>query len=578
MRGSPFILVGLLYYWVVATYASSSSIAGSDEQYLRGRGWESTLDKILCLSWLPGLMARLPPNVRNRDSLRRENQQTEQPQYVNWKTKRKNSDILNLRNERYLEEEDDEVLFDSNGMPIQLDDDHDAFNVGDEENAVNTVDVGDKLNPLNAPPAEKQAEDNSAQSIKPDPSHKTKNPNDHKPKKIQSNSNPVSQTDTLASASAGNHRTENKADLNNAAFIKEDQETTKKKSSVTHNTKLFNNTHHNSTNDSPPADTIFDDILRGFSFAFIFCICIICLHKTCRYACIRCGILPDDRVVEARWRRLQLKNKRAYFNPHAPPLMDTRSLGKWFDQRDRMHPDFYAGIWDSNAERSVGSWDDGSEGDIAFDDDGVQLSVWDKDDASSVAAELEYGEGDELEDKSHDERLFDLEDGGAGMTKEAHKFFDGHAQKNHAAKKKFGQSNNNNNNNVVVPGGLQIETGDVKNDISDDSFFDALEARRADVFDVNVKPDNKANVSSVDSQDFLQRQDNLDNLSSNQALNDDDERGIDEEYDDNIVADDRGYDEESDLLGLRSDSPPPLDLEEIEKKLREEMENAKSYY
>lgn len=40
---------------------------------------------------------------------------------------------------------------------------------------------------------------------------------------------------------------------------------------------------------------------------------------------------------------------------------------------------------------------------------------------------------------------------------------------------------------------------------------------------------------------------------------------------------DRGYDEETDLLGLRSDSPPPLDLEEIEKALVKNMENARLY-
>ena len=44
-----------------------------------------------------------------------------------------------------------------------------------------------------------------------------------------------------------------------------------------------------------------------------------------------------------------------------------------------------------------------------------------------------------------------------------------------------------------------------------------------------------------------------------------------------FVADDRGYDVDADLLGLRSDSPPPLDLEEIEKKLVENMNNAKFY-
>ena len=40
---------------------------------------------------------------------------------------------------------------------------------------------------------------------------------------------------------------------------------------------------------------------------------------------------------------------------------------------------------------------------------------------------------------------------------------------------------------------------------------------------------------------------------------------------------DKGYDEETDLLGLWSDSPLPLDLEEIEKNLMENMEKAKFY-
>jgi hypothetical protein len=41
--------------------------------------------------------------------------------------------------------------------------------------------------------------------------------------------------------------------------------------------------------------------------------------------------------------------------------------------------------------------------------------------------ELEYGEGDELEDvsHSHDMRLFDDEDGGAGAEWEAERFFGG---------------------------------------------------------------------------------------------------------------------------------------------------------
>lgn len=581
-RGSPLILAALLYYWAVAAHASSSIIA-LYEQSLCKRNWDSTLKKIFCSPWLPGITSDPSWNLRTKDSITQQTQ-TQQPQYANWKTKRK-SDIRKLLIERYLEEEDDEVLFDSNGMPIQLDDDHDLVSVGDGAKVIDTVSDGDKPNTLNSLPAGtgNHAEGISIQSIKPDQSEEIMNPSHPKPDQINSNNNQESQSNTPTTSSAGNHETENKDDRTEATFTEEAQETTTKIQSVIHNKKLFNNTHNSSADDSPPADTIVDDILRGFSFAFFFCICMICLHKACRYACIRCGILPDDRVVEARWRRLQLKNKRPYFNPHCPPNMDTRSLGKWFDQRDRMHPDWYAGIWDSSAERSVGSWDDGSDGDIGFDDDGIQLSAWDKDDASSAAAELEYGEGDELEDKDHDERLFDLEDGGEGMKKEANKFFDWHARKNHATKEKFGQiDNNNHNNNYAIATNkvlavLQKDTRDVKNDISDDSFFDALAStsRRADVFDVDVKPDNKANVSSAAVKDCLQKQDNSDNLNHNDELV---ECGTDEEYDDNVLADDRGYDEESDLLGLRSDSPPPLDLQEIEKKLRDDMENAKSFY
>ena len=60
--------------------------------------------------------------------------------------------------------------------------------------------------------------------------------------------------------------------------------------------------------------------------------------------------------------------------------------------------------------------------------------------------------------------------------------------------------------------------------------------------------------------------------------NDDEDIEIMESTD--IISDDRGYDEETDLLGLRSDSPPPMDLEEmsrIEKNLIEDMANAKPY-
>ena len=55
------------------------------------------------------------------------------------------------------------------------------------------------------------------------------------------------------------------------------------------------------------ADTIFDDLLRGFSFASLFCLSIFVLYKLCNYCCVRWGLFPDERVVEARLRRMRLK-------------------------------------------------------------------------------------------------------------------------------------------------------------------------------------------------------------------------------------------------------------------------------
>jgi hypothetical protein len=59
-----------------------------------------------------------------------------------------------------------------------------------------------------------------------------------------------------------------------------------------------------------------------------------------------------------------------------------------------------------------------------------------------------------------------------------------------------------------------------------------------------------------------------------------DNNHMDEDSNGSIQEDDRGYDHDTDLLGLRSDSPPPLDIKEmsrIEKKLMEDMEKAKLY-
>jgi len=51
-------------------------------------------------------------------------------------------------------------------------------------------------------------------------------------------------------------------------------------------------------------------------------------------------------------------------------------------------------------------------------------------------------------------------------------------------------------------------------------------------------------------------------------------------FSNSIVVEDRKYDEETDILGLFSDEPPPLDLEEmsrIEEKLNNNMKEAKLY-
>ena len=430
-------------------------------------------------------------------------------QYKNWKTKRRHGQNLNRRLVATTGD-DDELFFDSNGMPIQHDDDDD---IGDIQEAV----ASEHVQTEGAAGGESKPKQGVSGSNKPISSQKGQ---------------PKHQSD--AHSLNKEHESDHLAAADN-------------------NYKLFNNTHHI---EAKQADTIFDDILRGFSFAFLFCICAICLHKLCWYSCIRCGILPDDRLVEARWKRFQLKHKRAYAN--VPTAMDPRSLGHYFDQRDRMHPDGM-GIWDSSAERSVGSWDEESSGAIDFDE-GIQLSNWNEDDAST-AAELEYGEGEELEDKSHDERLFDVDDGGAGLKMQANKFFDG--TKKLSGKKKSVTTENVPTNNSYAPIQNLKETN-----VSDDAFFDALQPPSSG----GGCSDHASESSRSSAQDFVQQQGRPQTTNNSQSQSDNiaDFNGD--------IFDDRGYDEESDLLGLRSDSPPPLDLAEIEKNMLENMENAKSYY
>jgi hypothetical protein len=237
-----------------------------------------------------------------------------------------------------------------------------------------------------------------------------------------------------------------------------------------------------------------------------------------------------------------------------------------------MYPDGYSGIWDSSGDRSEGSWDEESGGAIDFDE-GIQLSSWNRDDASA-ATELEYGEGEELEDKSHDERLFDVEDGGAGLKKQANKFFDGtnklfSKKKTESKKQSKATSKDNTSNN-------SFET-ESKIDVSDDAFFDALQppSGRVDAFYGNADTEDSLNTANHP----FQHHDNPQTTAGNhQNQNDVQQSRNDDCFNDDMLLDDRGYDEESDLLGLRSDSPPPLDLEEIEKKMLKNMENAKSYY
>ena len=432
--------------------------------------------------------------------------------YANWKTNRRQ--MQKASNKRKLEGDDDELFFDSNGMPIQHDDDDD---IGEIQASAETEETA------------------SSQG------HKSDNETEVEP-------------DMDLEESQSRNGDDRNAPMKNQSSI---------------NNELFYNTHDRYSPDEQPADTIFDDILRGFSFASLFCICLICLYKLCRYSCIRCGFLPDDRLVEARWKLYQLKHKRAY--KHGPTSMDARSLGKWFDQRDKMLPD--GGIWDSSAVRSVGSWDDESSGGLDFDE-GLQMSHWDKDDASDVT-ELEYGEGDELEDKSHDERLFDVEDGGAALKKQAKKFFDGTKKllvnKIHQNKDSITTSKDSDTNQS------SCEVG-TKNIVSDNAFFEALKPPSSSPGADELSTAASNDIQNGTAPHFPQQQTDpvipSDNTTQSRA-NDCDGN---EEFNENMLLDDRGYDVESDLLGLRSDSPPPLDLEEIEKKMLENMENAKSYY
>ena len=366
--------------------------------------------------------------------------------------------------------------------------------------------------------------------------------------------------------------------------------------------------------DDPPPDTILDDLIRGFAFAASFSIFVIAMYQICVRCCVKCGWMTDDRVIEARRWRMRLRNKRSYHRQHDddsrgvygdddfPPL-DTRMWGEWMARRQRVGT-----ALDSYDDRGGGGIGDSAVHDREVDEFGFEMP------------ELEYGEGDELEDVSHDSRLFDDEDGGAGAEREAERFFGGGraggggggvgvggggrrmkiiARGGRGGNDKVGvMSSRSINGSNKTPQSLPPSDSEGRrNGIVSDETFDAL------------RPPNDAGGTGDDSSfaPHAGRDGNgADNSSSSAAVvnypfaptkhgtdgeddakggrdynhNDDDDDYPDEDSNGSIQEDDRGYDHDTDLLGLRSDSPPPLDIEEmsrIEKRLVEDMENAKLY-
>jgi hypothetical protein len=349
-----------------------------------------------------------------------------------------------------------------------------------------------------------------------------------------------------------------------------------------HNIK-HKNQQQPTQDESKPADTIFDDLLRGFTFAATFCALVICIYKFCVYACVKCGIFPDERVMRARLRRSRLKKKRAYGDSNVVPPLDTRKWAEWSAKRGRVN----GGVWDSgfdDIENNVGSHDDGSEaGAIVFDNSGIEMAEWDDDGNNSGSEmELEFGEGDELEDKSHDERLFDADDGGKGVEKEADKFFENQSEKKEVSKEKTTMRKNASDRpepKLKAALDEKIDEDDAPQLLFNASF-DALDPPSGENGHSSEPHSNCIDSSSSSAaKEFLlevTNSDHPDSDTNSNKLQDSDQQN-DEVYNSFESADDRGYDEDADLLGLRSDSPPPLDLEEIEKNLVENMNNAKFY-
>lgn len=332
-----------------------------------------------------------------------------------------------------------------------------------------------------------------------------------------------------------------------------------------------------------PADTILDDLLRGFTFAAFFCLVLYILYKCCYCACVKCGLFPDERVLEARMRRMRLRKKRSYRlaneNEDEPPL-DTREWAVWHANREQIgRPDDE--IWDageSSDDDEQLRLDCQDEGFIEFDgENGVELttkpSIWDDkgDDNASSDMVLEYGEGTELEDVSHDGRLFDNVDDGKSIVREANKFFDG----KEIGKKKVGE--------VVQK----------KKERKEKSVDKTFEKAKVDVIDKDTPPPNKEFTQEDDLFD-MQRPTgesddafSLDSLpaypspttqgeningttttTNDETTNKQQRRKPRKEpstkgFSNSIVVEDRKYDEETDILGLFSNEPPPLDLEEM---------------
>ena len=485
--------------------------------------------------------------------------------------------------------------------------------------------------------------------------------------------------------------------------------------------------------DEVEADTIFDDLARGFGFALLFAISLTCLYKCCKYTCIRWGIMPDERVLEARWRRFKLRKKRSYrksngytnatkygqdiYDDDEHPPLDTREWGRWMaKRRDRVGESegfYYSdipdgtggaaggnGVWDNDIENDIngwnktpggGNWSDddtesGASGFVEFDTDIELAPAWghtnknnNGDDGASAEMELEYGEGEELEDKSHDSRMFDEEDRGLGMDHEAEQFFMNKKKKKKETKngtgnsssypkkvnrvnhgtihddpdgtpKKDNGSNNRQQRRTTSDDDVSAESRSSKassnvsnweamdqdevrrkaqalldqstdhdsddhddddvekqqqnqSNISDDSFFDALQppssgkknnVDKNGAFATSASDQKNGMNHSAESNngdavvDLLGLGHNIENgvitkdrvdknINKNSGLSRQDSMLNSSFRESMLDYDQQGYDEENDLLGLRSDSPPPLNLEEIEKEMVENMKNDKLY-